>query len=156
MAGARPPMNPFGMMGRPGMPPMMGQMPGMFPGGGKPALPAGAAPSSSNDGTIPEDAFLRQHGQKPVRIIVQVPNDPSKSFNFNGQSMDMQMALTETVGALKSRISGALNNMPTKKMKLNIQVSGTFLNKDNFTLAKYNVLPNSVLVVGMRSRGGRK
>ena len=45
--------------------------------------------------------------------------------------------------------------LPGPKMKLKV-VDGQHVNKDEFSLAKYNVRTGAVVELGVKERGGRK
>jgi len=45
--------------------------------------------------------------------------------------------------------------IPSAKQKLRV-IDGQHLNKDEFSLAKYNVPPGGVVDLGVKERGGRK
>ncbi|KAL7198982.1 hypothetical protein ACSBR2_021300 [Camellia fascicularis] len=100
---------------------------------------------------IPEDQFLAQHQQGPVRITVSVPN--VDEGNLKGQVLEITVqALTETVGSLKEKIAGEIQ-LPSNKQKLSGKAG--FL-KDNLSLAYYNVAGGEILALSLRERGGRK
>ncbi|XP_028078820.1 probable splicing factor 3A subunit 1 isoform X1 [Camellia sinensis] len=100
---------------------------------------------------IPEDQFLAQHQQGPVRIAVSVPN--VDEGNLKGQVLEITVqSLTETVGSLKEKIAGEIQ-LPSNKQKLSGKAG--FL-KDNLSLAYYNVAGGETLALSLRERGGRK
>jgi len=120
-----------------------------------------AAAAASN--LVPEAKWLSTHEPEVASggatITVKVPNmgdsKEATEFFFDGRTFEVPITtLRETVGELKTRVCAQLNNMPTNKMKASVE--GVFLNKDNFTLAYYNVKRGSVLEVGLRVRGGKK
>jgi len=95
--------------------------------------------------------------QTPPRFPVRVslPSDLAE-FNCNGQTIEIICNIGDTVEAFKQQISSLCNGMPAAKMKVNFTATGLFLNKDNATLAFYNVGPGAQLQLGIRERGGRK
>ncbi|CAL5437288.1 unnamed protein product [Camellia sinensis] len=100
---------------------------------------------------IPEDQFLAQHQQGPVRIAVSVPN--VDEGNLKGQVLEITVqSLTETIGSLKEKIAGEIQ-LPSNKQKLSGKAG--FL-KDNLSLAYYNVAGGETLALSLRERGGRK
>lgn len=62
-------------------------------------------------------------------------------------------ALQDTVGHLKSRLEG-VTGLAVNKQKLHRDGVG-FL-RDELSLAHYNVSPEVVLVLGTKTRGGKK
>jgi len=119
-------------------------------------------------GLIPESVFLSTNPPS-VSISVQVPNDPNSAFNFKGQSIPLQLQLKDPVQTLKDKLSHQLNLMPTNKMKLQMppqpsaaaaasggHTSTVHLNKDDVTLAFYNVADGATLTLGVKERGGKK
>ena len=134
---------------------------GGAPGTGA-AAPAAAAAGAKGK-LVPEAEFRASHPAS-VSLRVVLPSDPSVAFNFNGQTLDVTMQLTDSVQTLKERLSSQLNNMPPNKMKLQfaagtgsgVTAGGTHLNKDDATLAFYNVPNGATLSVGVKERGGKK
>jgi hypothetical protein len=62
-------------------------------------------------------------------------------------------ALQDTVGHLKSRLEGVIG-LAVNKQKLHRDGVG-FL-RDELSLAHYNISPDVVLVLGTKTRGGKK
>lgn len=102
---------------------------------------------------LPENLWIAQH-PGPVHVSVIMPAGKPE-FNCNGQSVNFTLKPTDTVEDLKKMISSANSGMPISKMKINF-VNGTFLNKDKFSLAHYNVASGAAFQLGVRERGGRK
>jgi splicing factor 3A subunit 1 len=100
------------------------------------------------------EAFAEMH-PNPIDLIVSVPNDPaSANWNFNGQSITIQVAVTMGVKDLKEMLSVQfLGNLAANKMQLKTVALG-FL-KDT-TLAALNIGPGTVLEVSAKSRGGKR
>ena len=90
-----------------------------------------------------------------VPICVQVPHDSSNAdWNFNGQIVDVSLAASAKIKAIKEALKPQLGNMPTNKMQLKHPNAG-FL-KDSFSLAHYNIGPMTTLELVPKTRGGRK
>lgn len=126
------------------------------PGVAAPAAAAAAAAASggAKGKLLPESEFLA--GRSPsVSLKVVVPTDPSAPFNFAGQTVALTLQLTDTVQTLKDRLSSSVNHMPANKMKL-ATCAGTHLNKDEATLAFYNVADGTTVNLGIKERGGKK
>ncbi len=128
------------------------------------AAAAGAAggeggAAAAGSGLVSESQWLATHdGAGTVTVSVPDSQDTKEGveFGFDGRKLEISFTnLSETVGALKSKIGAQLNNMPPNKMKVNVQ-GGVFLNKDALTLAYYNIKNGDVLDVGFRVRGGKK
>jgi hypothetical protein len=116
--------------------------------------PAAPAPAPAS-GLSAEQAWLQAH-PGAGSLHVAVPADPASAFNFAGQSIPVPFdSLAMTVRALKDALTPQLGGLPAAKMKVCVR-GGVFLNKDDLSLAHYNVLPGAVLEVGLRTRGGRK
>ena len=59
-----------------------------------------------------------------------------------------------SVDQLKSALSSYLGNMPVKKMKLKTYNQNVL--KDQFSIAHYNLIDNTMLELLPKERGGRK
>ncbi len=59
------------------------------------------------------------------------------------------------MAVVKNKLKPVLKDMPPQKMKLNF-AGGSFLNKDDKTLAYYNIKSGAALHVGVKERAGRK
>jgi splicing factor 3A subunit 1 len=104
---------------------------------------------------IPEDDFLAKN-PATVTVKILIPQDAkNSSWNFNGQTIDLVVSLKDSVQALKEKLKPSLGTMPDKKMKLSF-VSGSFLNKEEKSLAYYNVHSGAALNLGIKERAGRK
>eukprot|EP00823_Brevimastigomonas_motovehiculus_P009056 TRINITY_DN872_c0_g1_i1.p1 TRINITY_DN872_c0_g1~~TRINITY_DN872_c0_g1_i1.p1 ORF type:complete len:773 (-),score=269.01 TRINITY_DN872_c0_g1_i1:176-2494(-) len=104
---------------------------------------------------LPEQEWLAKN-PATVSIRVVVPQDSQHSqWKFHGQTLDFTFNLTDTVETVKTKLKDALGGMPANKMKLNFS-GGSFLNKDEASLAYYNVKSGSNLHVGVKERGGKK
>jgi splicing factor 3A subunit 1 len=101
-----------------------------------------------------------------VSLRVVVPSDPSSPYAFAGQTLSLVAQLGHTVAALKEQLSSLLGSgagkqvLPANKIKLQFtsEATGadTYLNKDNATLAFYNVPADCTMQLGVKERGGKK
>lgn len=175
-----PPGMPPGMMpyGMPGMPPMPGMAPpgmpphmqGMPPFGMPPPGYGVPAPGQEEEepslkkqktgpSLVPEEEFIASH-PGPVTIKVTVPPASEKGaqpeWNFDGQTLEFSMDPKQTITDLKNLVRDQLGGMPPAKQKLE-SVGLGFL-KDNLSLAAYNMDSNTVIALGVktRGRGGKK
>ncbi len=156
MMGAPGMMPPAGM----GMPP--GSVPGM-PGQMHPAPPLEGEPSQKKQKTGPalmdEQEFLAKH-KSPLEVKVSVPaaeeHGAKPEWNFQGQTLALSAELKQSVADLKNLIKDRLGGMPPAKQKLEIKGIGVL--KDNVSLAYYNVTEDTVISLGVktRGRGGKK
>ncbi|XP_029711856.1 splicing factor 3A subunit 1 [Aedes albopictus] len=149
-----PPM-PHGVPQMPPAPNMPEGGPGASgPGGGEPA-PQDEPPSKKSrteDHLIEESVFLQRH-KGPVTIQVQCPNLTEKSeWRLSGQTISMQLQLTDAVSVLKGKLQ-AETGMPPAKQK--IFYEGMFF-KDSNTVAYYNLLSGATVHLQLKERGGRK
>jgi splicing factor 3A subunit 1 len=161
-AGALLPGPQPGMLGRPGAPlPPPGYAPPMPPYGMSahglpmpPLLPTDepdAKRPRTEEAVIPEEDFAEAHPD-PVTIAITVP-DVDGEANLNGQTVSLEVAsVMETVGDVKARLAAAIG-VPASKQKLSSQTLG-FL-KDTSTLAAYNFGNGTVMIMGLKERGGR-
>jgi splicing factor 3A subunit 1 len=104
---------------------------------------------------IPEDQFLAQH-PGPVTITVQVPPAPQgdkNEWNFQGQTLTMQLQLRDTVQTVMEKVKEQLG-MPPNKQKL--KAPGISILKNQNSLAYYNIKSGTVITLGVKERGGRK
>lgn len=157
MPGMPMPGMPGMMPGFPGMPGqqmMMGMPPMGFPGGPEPANKKAKTAGDMGGKLIPEAQWIATHPQ-PVNIKVLIPDEPDREWGFVGQTLEFTLPPTTSIMQMKNAVSDALRSMPTAKMKINI-FNGTFLNKDKFTLAHYNINTGTTFQLGVRERGGRK
>eukprot|EP00698_Gefionella_okellyi_P005528 TRINITY_DN15041_c0_g1_i1.p1 TRINITY_DN15041_c0_g1~~TRINITY_DN15041_c0_g1_i1.p1 ORF type:complete len:741 (+),score=214.30 TRINITY_DN15041_c0_g1_i1:52-2223(+) len=93
----------------------------------------------------PEDAWLARF-PNPVTIAVST---------HTGQSLQLTVGLNITVTTLKELLSQQLSGLPPAKMRLKVDGPAGFL-KDQMTLAAYNLMPNSLVQLSLKERGGRK
>jgi len=147
----QPPMP--GIAARPGMPAMPVPPAAGMPGPDEPAAKK-ARFEAATASLVPEAMWM---AQTPPRFSVRVtvPGDLAE-FNCSGQTHEITCNIGDTVEAFKQQLSASCNNMPTGKMKVSFTATGIFLNKDNASLAFYNVGPGAQLQLGIRERGGRK
>lgn len=108
---------------------------------------------SKDDTLIPEDEFISLHDNAPVTFSVKVPEMSDKSeWKMHGQTLSFTLPLKDMVSVIKAKIHEQVG-LPPGKQKL--QFGNTFL-KDSNTLAYFNIGPGSVLLLGIKERGGRK
>jgi len=108
--------------------------------------------SKMEEALMSEGEFMARH-QSPVSFKVLVPVVSDKpEWKCEGQMLSMSLALTDTVGSIKSRINDEIG-MPTGKQKLQLE---TMFLKDAGSLAYYNIMPNTVISLQLKERGGRK
>ncbi|XP_055618308.1 splicing factor 3A subunit 1 [Toxorhynchites rutilus septentrionalis] len=108
--------------------------------------------SRTEDHLIEENVFMQRH-KGPVTIQVQCPSLTEKSeWKLNGQTISMQLQLTEAVSAMKAKLQ-AETGMPPAKQK--IFYEGMFF-KDSNTVAYYNLLSGATVHLQLKERGGRK
>ena len=152
----RPPGAPPLPFAQPPMPPPYGMpLPGA-PGGmpGAPGVPVeepDAKRQKKEEALLSEEDFAEAHPD-PVTIDVVVP-DVDGDASLNGQTVTLEVAsVMETVGDVKARLANAIG-VPASKQKMSTQALG-FL-KDTSTLAAYNFGSGTVLIMGLKERGGR-
>eukprot|EP00160_Parvularia_atlantis_P016874 Unigene5564_Nuclearia_a/m.17006 Unigene5564_Nuclearia_a/g.17006 ORF Unigene5564_Nuclearia_a/g.17006 Unigene5564_Nuclearia_a/m.17006 type:complete len:179 (+) Unigene5564_Nuclearia_a:1-537(+) len=152
-------------MGMP-MPPMMPGLMPMLPPTMQPGMMGGMG-EEDEDGPnkrartdeaalVPEHDFLQQHPQpEAVRVVVPLNQDKSQQqWKFNGQTEEVEVPLSTTVGQLKEALQQRVG-VPAGKVNLRHPVIG--LLKDQNTLAYYNIGHHSPeLQLLLRERGGRK
>ena len=73
-------------------------------------------------------------------------------WRLQGQQLNISLLPTESIAVLKNKISEA-TGMPPAKQKLAWE--GLYF-KDTQSLAFYNVMPDSVIQLQVKERGGRK
>ena len=131
----------------------MGSMGQMFDAG---VTAAAAPPPPPENQILSESDFIATLANPDnVPICVQVPHDSSNAdWNFNGQIVDVSLAASAKIKAMKEALKPQLGNMPTNKMQLKHPTAG-FL-KDAFSLAHYNIGPMTTLELVPKTRGGRK
>ncbi|XP_055551793.1 splicing factor 3A subunit 1 [Wyeomyia smithii] len=125
------------------------------PSGGGPPIDLDEPPnkkSRTEDHLIEENVFMQRH-KGPVTVQVQCPNLAEKSeWKLSGQTIAMQLQLTDSVAVMKSKLQ-AETGMPPAKQK--IFYEGMFF-KDSNTVAYYNLLSGATVHLQLKERGGRK
>ena len=103
------------------------------------------------DVIVSEEDFAEAH-PGAITIDVVVP-DIEGDASLNGQTVALEVAsVMETVGDVKARLAAAIG-VAASKQKMSSQALG-FL-KDTSTLAAYNFASGTVLIMGLKERGGR-
>lgn len=122
-----------------------------------PAAAPSAAAGASKGKLLPESEFLALH-PRAISVRILVPSDAAQPFKFQGQEIQLHLQLTDTVQTMKEALSKQLNDMPPNKMKLQFSAAsgGVHINKDEVTLAFYNVVPDATINLGVKERGGKK
>lgn len=106
----------------------------------------------TEENLVPEEEFLKEN-KSPVTFCVQLPTLAEKAdWKLNGQIITLTLPLTDMVSVIKAKIHEE-TGMPPGKQKLIYE--GMFI-KDSNTLAYYNVLPSTTVIVQVKERGGRK
>lgn len=103
-------------------------------------------------GLIDADEWVRRVGEA-VQISVLVAKHSNKSWNANGQTIELKAPLANTVLQLKKCLVGQVK-VPANKQKLASGTAGFM--KDKMTLAFYNVGHNEVLKMEIKERGKKK
>lgn len=103
----------------------------------------------TTDEMLSEEDFVAQHGSVG-RFRVQCPSD-EKNDQLNGQTIQIEAQLMMTVKEFKAKIT-ELTGLAVGSQKLKADV---FL-KDAWTLARHNIVPNTLLELGVQTRGGRR
>lgn len=86
---------------------------------------------------------------------VKVPDNGGEEYwNFRGQIIQLVLEPTMTIGEVKENLSGYLGGMPASKMRLKTLNHSAL--KDNYSLARYNIIPNTLFDLLIKERGGRK
>jgi splicing factor 3A subunit 1 len=109
---------------------------------------------------IPEATFLDSNPAN-LTIMVQVPlvdsasasGKTSQNWNLNGQTIQFDVSLRDTISHIKEKIKDALG-MPLNKQ--NLKCSGLPFLKDQNSLAFYNMKDGTNLQLTVKERGGRK
>jgi splicing factor 3A subunit 1 len=124
---------------------------------GEESSSAAAGAAAAKGKLLPEAEFLAAH-PRTISVRIQVPSDASQPYHFSGQQISLQLQLTDSVQVMKEAIAQQLNGMPANKMKLQFAAGsgGVHINKDDVSLAFYNVLPDSTINLGVKERGGKK
>jgi splicing factor 3A subunit 1 len=121
------------------------------------AVAAAAAAAAAAPSLVAEDEWLSRH-PAAASFTIQAPaaGEGADEYGCSGQTVVLELAdgLRTSVNDVKARISELLGGFPPKKMK--VSTGGVYFNKDTNSLAAYNVVPGATLVVGLKTRGGRK
>lgn len=104
---------------------------------------------------LSEEEFAKSLSDPNIEISITVPNMPSSTWNFNGQSISITVDVMTKIKAIKQQLLTKLGGMPVNKMQLKSPSVG-FL-KDGLSLAHLNIGPNyEPLELVPKVRGGRK
>jgi splicing factor 3A subunit 1 len=102
---------------------------------------------------VPERDWLKQHSG-PVNVVVSVPNLPGTKWPLHGQTLRIQIVITDTIQNLKEKVADSLGGMPANKQKLKTEELGYL--KETNTLAYYNAKDGFAVELAIKERGGRK
>ncbi|KAI0244426.1 SF3a splicing factor complex subunit [Massospora cicadina] len=109
---------------------------------------------------LPEPQWIAMH-PAPYGVQVQVPHDPSRpEWNLNGQVVWLEdLPASTTIQQIKDRLAEMLG-FPASKQKITVQPAnpnlGPQVAKNVYSLATYNVPPNSKIELAIKERGGKK
>ncbi|CDW55098.1 Splicing factor 3A subunit 1 [Trichuris trichiura] len=126
-----------------GMPPPTSRL--QYPTGGFDQEPSAKRQKTFEETLQPEDDWLKLYQDRgPIDVKVQLPIVPDKpEWKLNGNTLNIQLSLTDQVSVLKSKIQEA-TGMPASKQKLSYE--NIFI-KDALSLAYYNMLTGSLVQV---------
>ena len=106
----------------------------------------------NEDQLMPEEAFLVRYPGL-LTFHVAVPNYTEKQeWKLQGQQLTFSIPPTDLISVVKTKIHEA-TGMPPAKQKLAWE--GLYF-KDTNSLAFYNVIPDAVIQLQVKERGGRK
>ena len=106
----------------------------------------------NEDHLMSEEAFLvRYPGLLTFHVATPAASDKAE-WKLTGQQLSFQMPPTDSIGTVKAKIH-ELTGMPPAKQKLFWE--GLYF-KDTNSLAFYNVIPDAVIQLQVKERGGRK
>eukprot|EP00004_Rigifila_ramosa_P024514 TRINITY_DN7131_c0_g1_i1.p1 TRINITY_DN7131_c0_g1~~TRINITY_DN7131_c0_g1_i1.p1 ORF type:complete len:704 (-),score=225.81 TRINITY_DN7131_c0_g1_i1:70-2181(-) len=111
------------------------------------------AKRAKEDELVPEGIWQQQH--PTVSVQVQVPAESDTPWKFNGQTFQLSLAATDLIKTLKDKIQAEVG-IPASKQKLKLLTPERHLNKDEVSLAFYNLPESSTVVLTAKERGGRK
>jgi len=120
---------------------------------------AAKKPKLDEFGLIPEEEYLANNSG-PVSLRVQVQESADKgTWKLNGQTLNINLDIGETVLKLKEKLQAELE-MPPNKMNLKLVTAKDpdslgFL-RDQNTLAYYNINNVSILQLTKKERGRKK
>mmetsp|Transcript_15104 Transcript_15104/g.22251 ORF Transcript_15104/g.22251 Transcript_15104/m.22251 type:complete len:634 (-) Transcript_15104:535-2436(-) len=103
---------------------------------------------------LPEAEFKASLDSTEVTLETLVPHDPSSQWNFNGQTLSLQVDVMTQIRTIKDKLRVHLNDISANKLQLK-HVRLGFL-KDNSTLAQLNLNGVISLEIIPKTRGGRK
>ncbi|KAL7671734.1 hypothetical protein ACOME3_006637 [Neoechinorhynchus agilis] len=106
---------------------------------------------------IPEREFAVRYGgdEALIGFNVDVPEHQDAKHSewlLNGQSITVTLALMDKVSSLKKKITESIN-LPVSKQKLQYQ---SMFMKDAYTIAYYNIVPDSSVALVLKERGLEK
>ncbi|KFD51600.1 hypothetical protein M513_07479 [Trichuris suis] len=109
-----------------GMPPPASRL--QYPTGGFDQEPSAKRQKTFEETLQPEDDWLKLYQDRgPIDVKVQLPIVPEKpEWKLNGNTLNIQLNLTDQVSVLKSKIQEA-TGMPASKQKLSYEVSAQFV-----------------------------
>lgn len=114
--------------------------------------PKPPAKRQRTDGLLLEEDFIAEARIKNLLLQVTVPVSTKYGGMMSGQTMQIAVAITDRVSAIKAKIQAELG-IPSNKQKL--KVGNTTLDNAN-TLAFYNIGEGSAAVLSEKIRGGAR
>ena len=123
----------------------------------QPVPPAAAAPAPAppkpQQAFVPESLWLSAN-PLPLTLHLHVPSDESSSFLLRGQTVTLPMQLTDSVDALKVRLTAELGGLPGNRQQFQL-IGGAFLKEGN-SFAYYNLFDGAHINLKLKERGGKK
>ena len=102
---------------------------------------------------VPEALWLSANPPS-LTLHLHVPNDPSSAFRLQGQTLSIPVQLTDSVDALKARLTAELAGLPGNRQQFQL-IGGAFL-KEGHSFAFYNLFDGARITLKLKERGGKK
>ena len=126
--------------------------------GERPPIPAGEPPSKKQkvEGTaaISEAEWIATHPEPIILKVASPLHENKNGWKLDGQTIEIPILVSEKISALKEAICTAVNGLPGNKQ--NLKVEGLPYFKDKDSLAIYNLVTGTDIVMGVKERGKRR
>eukprot|EP01114_Cavostelium_apophysatum_P013706 TRINITY_DN3380_c0_g1_i2.p1 TRINITY_DN3380_c0_g1~~TRINITY_DN3380_c0_g1_i2.p1 ORF type:complete len:555 (-),score=200.20 TRINITY_DN3380_c0_g1_i2:30-1694(-) len=103
------------------------------------------------DAFVPEADWIAQH-PGPLTVQIQVPKEEKADSKLQGQTINLAVNPTDTLTSIKEKLKEQLGLAPNKQK---LKTATIPIMKDQQSLASYNILNGTTIVLDLKQRGGK-